>query len=59
MLKYGFSLTNILAYFTQCNIRGLNKKINRIHEKTLRIAYNDRHHKKELLTKDSSVNNAP
>ena len=51
MLKYGFSLTNILAYFTQCNIRGLSNKINRIHEKTLRIAYNDRHHKKELLTK--------
>ena len=36
--------------------RKLNNKINRIHERAIRLAYNDRHSTfKELLTKDKSV----
>ena len=36
--------------------RGLNNKINRIHEKALRITYNDKSSScGELLTKDRSV----
>ena len=38
------------------HIRGLNNKINRIHERALRIAYNDTSSSYgELLTKDRSV----
>ena len=38
------------------HIRGLNNKINRIHERALRIAYNDTSSLYgELLTKDRSV----
>ena len=35
--------------------RGLNNKINRIHERALRITYNDKSSYGELLTKDRSV----
>ena len=36
--------------------RGLNNKINRIHERTLRITYNDKSSSyEEVLTKDRSV----
>ena len=36
--------------------RGLNNKINRIHEKALRITYNDKSSSySELITKDRSV----
>ena len=36
--------------------RGLNNKINRIHERALRIEYNDKSSSySELLTKDRSV----
>ena len=38
------------------HIRGLNNKINRIHERALRITYNDKSSSySELLTKDRSV----
>ena len=39
-----------------CHSRGLNNKINRIHERPLRITYNDKSSSYgELLTKDRSV----
>ena len=40
--------------------RGLNNKINRIHERALRITYNDKSSSyRELLTKDRSVTMHP
>ena len=38
------------------HIRSLNNKINRLHERCLRIIYNDKHSNfEELLVKDNSV----
>ena len=56
MLTNAFSQFNYCSVFWTCHNRALSNKINRLHERCLRIIYSDKASTfKELLEKDNSV----